>query len=188
MPHIFQYGSNTDAERLNSPDRLEGAAEDRGRAETLDEFEIAFDVWSQGNGCAASDLVEASGTGRHAWGVLYEVPPDRIRGKKRPDGGKTLEEVEGSRYAPRQIRVRNASGEEREATTFVVKQSERRDGIWTSAKYVGYIVRGLRAHGIAEEYVQSVIDTALETNRRSAEHADDESRCIESLRFPTRTV
>src|ERR1035437_9442470 len=34
----FQYGSNTNAERLNSPQRLDRAAIDRGRAETVDEY------------------------------------------------------------------------------------------------------------------------------------------------------
>ncbi len=64
MPLVFQYGSNCDAERLNSPERLGGAAVDRGLARTVQEYDIGFDVRSQINQCAASDLVKAEGTGR----------------------------------------------------------------------------------------------------------------------------
>lgn len=63
MPLLFQYGSNCDTTRLNSPERLAGAAEDLGWAETIEEYDLAFDVWSGGNKCAASDLVPAPGTG-----------------------------------------------------------------------------------------------------------------------------
>ena len=95
MPLVFQYGSNCTAARLNGPRRLNGQADDRGRAQTVGDFDIAFDVYSQTNACAASDL--ASAPGRKAWGALYEVPADFIRGK-RPDGQKTLAEIEGARY------------------------------------------------------------------------------------------
>jgi len=68
---IFQYGSNCSAARLNAPKGLAGAAGDTGRVITIDECRIAFQVWSQGNGCAAADLVQTAG--RHAWGVLYKI-------------------------------------------------------------------------------------------------------------------
>jgi hypothetical protein len=68
---------------------LNGQADDRGRAQTVGDFDIAFDVYSQTNASAASDLV--STPCRKAWGVLYEVPADFIR-PKRPDGRQTLVE------------------------------------------------------------------------------------------------
>src|SRR5262249_54041851 len=52
---LFQYGSNCDEARLNSSKRLDGAAKNPKLAETVDEYDIAFDVWSTTNGCAASD-------------------------------------------------------------------------------------------------------------------------------------
>lgn len=107
MPLIFQSGSNCTAGRLNSPNRLNGNAEDRGCACTIEDFDIAFDVYSQTNGCAAADLVPTSG--RKAWGVLYEIPDDFIRGK-RTDGQKTLAQIEGKRYDEKTIRVRNRNG------------------------------------------------------------------------------
>jgi hypothetical protein len=48
MPLLFQYDSNTNRARLNDKMRLDGAAEDLGRAETVDEYDLAFDVWSGG--------------------------------------------------------------------------------------------------------------------------------------------
>jgi hypothetical protein len=42
MPLVFQYGSNADTTEINSANRLAGRAVDRGRAQTVDEFEIAF--------------------------------------------------------------------------------------------------------------------------------------------------
>jgi hypothetical protein len=97
MPPVFQYGSNCNAARLNAAERLAGDALDLGRTESIDELDIAFDVWSQTNGCAASNLVRVPGTGRHVWGILYEIPTDLIRGR-RTDSRRTLTQIEGSRY------------------------------------------------------------------------------------------
>ncbi len=182
MPLIFQYGSNTDGERLNSAGRLDGAAEDRGRAVTLDEYEIAFDVWSNGNDCAASDLVEVPGSRRHAWGVLFEVPENRLFEHKARAGERTLERIEGRRYRPQPIRVQDLTGREVEATTFLVKPAEREPGLWTSADYVGHIVRGLRAHGVPADYVERVIAIAIRTNVQSGDsRADEQSKLIQKL-------
>jgi cation transport regulator ChaC len=130
MVAVFQYGSNATRARLNAPSRLNGHASDLGRAETLEDCEIAFDVDSRSNRCAASDLV--SKEGRKAWGVLYEVPEGFLRGR-RADGQKTLAQIEGPRYAERSIRVRDQDGNERDAITFLVRESERRQGLATSA-------------------------------------------------------
>jgi hypothetical protein len=181
MPLVFQYGSNCDASRLNAPERLSGRARDLGRAETADEFEIAFDVWSQGNACAASDLVAVPGTGLRVWGVLYEIPTDLIRGR-RNDGCRTLEQIEGRRYGERQIRVRKSCGEEVDATTFLVKPQERQTGLWTRADYVRHIVTGLRTHEVREDYVEHVIDIAIRTNHQAVAGAAEQTRLIDQLR------
>jgi hypothetical protein len=186
MPVIFQYGSNCDADRLNSPKRLNGAALDLGAAETIEEYEIAFDVWSQGNGCAAGDLVQIPG--RHAWGVLSEISSELVYGKDR-NGRKTLEQIEGASYEPKSIRVRNNAGQEVEAITFTVKPDARRQGLWTSSKYVAHIVKGLRDHRISEDYIQHVIDVAIQTNQRATATgaAAEQNRLIAALRDPPPT-
>jgi len=175
MPLIYQYGSNCDTARLK--ERL-GDADDLGRAQTLDEYDIGFNVWSQTNGCAAADLVAALGTGRHAWGVLYAMSDAAVA---------KLRKIEGPRYEEKSIRVQDKGGNEitRPVTTFLVKPKERRHGLWTSAEYVGHIVTGLRVHGVQEVdpgYIQHVIDIAIETNRRAAQAAEEQIQRIEELR------
>jgi len=125
--------------------------------------------------------VSARGTGRQAWGVLYEVTADRIRGR-RTDHAKTLAQIEGPHYEEKTIRVRNHESEEVEAITFLVRSSDRTSGLWTSAEYVVHIVKGLRAHDAPEEYVRHVIDTAIETNRRASADAEEQTRLIAELR------
>lgn len=178
MALVFQYGSNATRGRLNGPNRLHGYAQDRGRACTSEGYDIAFDVWSQTNGCAASDLVRAQG--RHAWGVLYEIPDEFIRGE-RTDQQKTLAEIEGPRYEETTIRVRNFEGQEVNAVTFVVRNADRRTGLATSAAYVSWIVYGLRDHGVPEDYITHVLEVAVETNGRAREGAAKETKIIKTL-------
>lgn len=180
MPPVFQYGSNCDEPRLNAPERLAGDALCLGRAETVDEYEIAFDVWSQTNACAASDLVPVAGSNRRSWGVLYEIPAGLIQGR-RSDGRKTLAQIEGNRYEERPIRVRKADGEELDVMTFLVRPEEQRHGLWTSFDYVRHIVNGLRAHDVPEDYVQRVIDIAIQTNNRATQTATEYVRLMERL-------
>lgn len=185
MPLIFQYGSNCLTARLNGPQRLNGAAVVVGRAQTVDQYDIAFDVWSQSNGCAASNLVPAPGTNHHAWGVLYKIPEERIWTAK-ARGQKTLEAIEGANYAGTTIRVRSETLGEVDAITFLVKKPNP-DGLWTSADYVGHIVHGLRSHSVPEDYIQRVIDAAIQTNTRANDQpsAQRELHLIERLRTPT---
>jgi cation transport regulator ChaC len=169
---LFQYGSNCDSQRLNSVERLDGAATDPILVETVDEYGLAFNVWSTGNKCAASNLVPMPGTGRHVWGILYQVPTDRIRGQH-PEGKKTMTQIEGKRYDERLIKVRTASGEIRDAITFIVRQEAQQDGLWTSSTYTKHIVDGLRAHNAPPEYIDHVIEIALATNERATGYADE---------------
>jgi hypothetical protein len=172
---LFQYGSNCNAERLNSPERLDGTAQKPVLAETVDEYQLAFDVWSNGNRCAASNIIPSPGAGLHAIGILYEVPTDRIRGK-REDNKKTMCQIEGASYEEGTIRVRTTAGEH-DAVTFLVKNDKQRVGLWTTSTYVEHIIKGLRAHQAPREYVQHVIDIAITTNEH-AEIPDEETRSI----------
>ena len=180
MSLVFQYGSNCSSSRLNLPERLGGAAITRGVAQTIAEYDIAFNVWSQKNGCAASDLIPASGTGHRVWGVVYDIPVDRLRGR-RTDEANTLAQIEGQRYEEKTVKVVMRENEELDAVTFVVKPNERRSGLWTSADYVGHIVKGLRAGGAPEEYVQHVIEVAIETNHCASACSDEQVDLIAAL-------
>ena len=160
MATVFQYGSNCNTQRLNSSCRLGGVARSLGKAQTVDNFEIAFDVWSCKNDCAAADLIQRGD--ERAWGVLYEIPEDFISGRRRAGNGKTLAQIEGCKYERRCIRV-IAQGQTHSAITFLVRESERVTDKPTSSAYVWHIVKGLRDYGVPEEYVDGVIATALES-------------------------
>jgi len=166
------------AARLNGPNRLNGHAEDLGHAKTVEDFDIAFDVYSQTNGCAASDLIRFPK--RKAWGVLYEIPEDFIHGTP-ADGQKTLQQFEGPRYEEEPIRAIDKDGNEQEAVTFLVRDAERRPGIATSAAYVSWIIYGLREHAVPEDYIAHVIEVAIETNQRARAFAAEQLRLIKTL-------
>lgn len=178
MALVFQYGSNASQARLLGPDRLNGHGTVIGRAETVEDYDIAFDVWSETNQCAAADLVPTPG--RKACGVLYEIPDDFIRGRRR-DGQRTLAEIEGPNYEANDIRVGRPDGDAAQAVTFLVKRDKRAMRLSTSAAYVSWIVCGLREQGVPELYVRHVIEVALETNRQAGPAAEEQSGLIRNL-------
>lgn len=180
MTRVFQYGSNCDAQRLNSQERLKGAALSLGRAQTVDNFEIAFDVWSTGNNCTTADLIRRGNT--QAWGVLYEIPEDYIDGKLRPGGRMTLKQIEGPKYEKQFIKV-TAKGHTHSAVTFLVRERERVSGKPASSAYVWHIVNGLRDHRVSEEYVDRVIRAALENLASSGKEGSAEWTRIEAFRM-----
>jgi hypothetical protein len=100
---------------------------------------------------------------------------------KRADGQKTLGQIEGSRYEEKLVRVRNQAGAELEAITFLVKPSERRTGLATSAAYVSWIIYGLRNHGAPEDWIDHVREVAIATNERASLSTLEEVRLIRTL-------
>ena len=98
MPLVFQYGSNCNLRRLNHSARLRaGGAKNPRRALSVDKFEIAFNKWSEKNGCAAAGLIELEVGGRRIWGVVYAVSDEGLK--------KLANEVEGPGYEPKEINV-----------------------------------------------------------------------------------
>jgi hypothetical protein len=80
---------------LNSPDKLNGDAVSLGRAD-LEGYRLVVDVWSDGDACAASDIIEAPGD--TIQGVLYEVPDFLISRTTAPPGRRSFDAIEGSRF------------------------------------------------------------------------------------------
>jgi hypothetical protein len=86
--------------------------------------------------------------------------------------------------------VVDETGATKRVTTFRVRRNRRRTGLCTTGEYVGYIVNGLRTHGVEDvepAYIDHVIDMALDTNQRAAVTAEGESALIGALRRPPRT-
>ncbi len=94
MAIVFQYGSNSLNSEINSPRRLCDDARFLDIAETLEEFELAFDVWSKRRECATADIVRKPGG--KVWGVLYEVPDYLIaRDTAKLQDRKSFDAIEG---------------------------------------------------------------------------------------------
>jgi AIG2 family protein len=117
---LFQYGSNMEPKRLNSPDRLAGIARVIGVAR-LDHWGIRFDLYSSvANHCGVTDIVSTAR--EHVLGVLYKVPYRSVvalRGQR-----SRMDVIEGARrgrlgnYKRQKILVRR-NGQNVEARTYV---------------------------------------------------------------------
>jgi hypothetical protein len=163
---VFQYGSNCSESEINGQGRLRGDARFVGIAETVDDFELAFDVQSMGRGCAASDIVKRPGSGSKVWGILYEVP-DYLIGRETASarGRRSFDAIEGEggNYRREPIFVRRLDGEVVPALTYTVINPQ--PGLKTNINYVRHIVCGLRAHeGIPSEYIDKVKAIAAANN------------------------
>jgi gamma-glutamylcyclotransferase (GGCT)/AIG2-like uncharacterized protein YtfP len=154
---VFQYGSNCSESQINSNDRLRGDARFIGRAETVEDFVLAFDVWSTKRDCAAADIVSKPGS--KVWGALYEVPDYLI---KRNAARRSMDAIEGPRYKRYMIEVRQDNDEVVTALTYRVIAAN--PALKTSLEYVGHIVNGLRERRVPEAYIAEVKEIAAVNN------------------------
>lgn len=172
MTLVFQYGSNCSESEMNSTTRLCGDAKFVDIVETVEDYELAFDVQSSGRGCAASDIVRKPGG--KVWGVLYEVP-DYLIGRQTAKAHKRKSfdqiEGEGTNYQREMIQVRRQNGDIVTALTYTV--SNPKPGLRTNADYVRHIVHGLRSHKVPEEYTMKVKAIAVANNPGIAREVQD---------------
>jgi cation transport regulator ChaC len=160
---VFQYGSNCSNSQINSKDRLQGDARFLNIAETIEDYELTFDVFSVNRKCAAADIVRKPGG--KVWGVIYEIPVYLIaRESARARGRKSLDAIEGegTNYKREWIDVRCSNGKIVKALTYIVKDPKA--GLRTNIDYVRYIIGGLRERGIPAEYVAKVKTIAKVNN------------------------
>jgi hypothetical protein len=163
MALVFQYGSNCSDSEINGKERLRGDARFVDIAETVEDFELAFDVWAKNRGCAASDIVRKP-AGK-VWGVLYEVPDYLIqRESANARGRKSFDEIEGqcTNYKREPIEVRRPSGAVVSTLTYTVKSPKQ--GLRTNVDYVRLVVRGLREHKVPDQYIAKVKAIAVANN------------------------
>ena len=171
MALVFQYGSNCCEGQINSNDRLCGDARFIGKAETVEDFQLAFDVWSKNRACAAADIVSKPGS--KVWGALYEVPEYLIeRNTAKEKGRKSLDAVEGegTNYRREMISVRRDNSEVVTALTYRVIAPK--PDLKTNLDYVGHIVKGLRERGVAEGYISEIKTIASANNPTIASQVD----------------
>jgi hypothetical protein len=163
MSLVFQYGSNTSAQRLNSPERLNGAATVISPAYTKNLYELDFTVWSKTNKCAAADIVPDGKT--QNWGALYEIP-DNLIYRDLSGSRKSLDAVEGEggNYQRVEIDVISQNDANKIITVLTYVVRERSAGLITSAEYASEILAGLVSHDIPKEYVAYVRKRILLNN------------------------
>jgi gamma-glutamylcyclotransferase (GGCT)/AIG2-like uncharacterized protein YtfP len=163
MALVFQYGSNCSESQITNKNRLCGDAKFVAIAETVDDYQLAFDVWSTRRKCAASDIVAMPGS--KVWGVLFEVPDYLIERKtSAAKSRKSLDAIEGegTNYKRETITVRRNDGFIVSALTYRVRNPQ--PNLKTNLQYVGYVVEGLRDHGVQEDYVEIVKQLAQANN------------------------
>lgn len=161
MAIVFQYGSNCNKHRLNSPERLNGDATWIGKALTINKYQLGFTVFSKTNNCAAADII--SGSGRRIWGILYEIP-DYLITRQTAGTRRSLDEIEGegTNYKRITIDVQQPNRDVLIATTYVARI--RTSGYKTSLQYVEHIIKGLREDDVPDDYVEYVKQCVANNN------------------------
>jgi hypothetical protein len=163
MAIVFQYGSNCLDSEINGEERLCGDARFLDIAETVEDFALAFDVWSKHRGCAAADIIRKPGS--KVWAALYEIPDDLIdRVTAKAHGRKSFDAIEGEgkNYKREMIDVRRPDGQVVTALTYTVRNPQ--PGLQTGGNYVGYILAGLRQRGVKQQYIEQVKAIAQANN------------------------
>ena len=155
---LFQYGSNMSRTRLNSPERLHERAR-RPVGARLDGWGIRFELYSKGNECAVTNIVEASG--EYVMGIVYEVP---IRLIYAPKGKRSrMDVIEGAQpngkgnYERNKINVVTAREKKILAATYVGTEAgkirflggDRRVG----RTYFDHLLSGAKEFGFSKKYV-----------------------------------
>ena len=163
MSLVFQYGSNTSVDRLNSAKRLCGAAKVVGPGHTIEKYELDFTVWSKTNKCAAADIVPDGKT--QIWGVIYDIPDELIYRDLSGDR-KSLDAIEGEggNYKRTEIRVMHNGSADSVISVLTYVVRDRTYGMKTSAAYASKIITGLMSHDIPLGYLQYVYDRILLNN------------------------
>jgi len=149
--------------RLNSENRLRGDAILVASAQTVNNYELVFDIWSNSNDCAAADILPDRG--RRIWGVVYRIP-ERLISRYTAGSRKSLDAIEGegSNYSRVNIDVEIKVPELKAEKVITYVGKNRGEGIKTSYKYTSFIFRGLREHRILEDYIDYVKMQVTENN------------------------
>lgn len=157
---IWQYGSNMDEDRLNSPGRLEGSAKFVGLALKRG-YRMAF-THTNNEGVGTSDIVESDPT-HFVIGVLYKIPEAKLR-KLRSIEGVFLgayKEVANFKLTKLDHQL-NETNQIVHVITYIVVRKERNPP--TNSEYANHILKGIRDHRMGTEYFDKIKAIILENN------------------------
>jgi hypothetical protein len=140
---------------------LNGDAVSLGRAD-LEGYRLVFDVWSDGNACATSNIIEAPG--HTVQGALYEVPDLLMSRLTTRLDRRSFDAIEDNGYDRRNVSVRRADGSIITAISYTARPADRPQRIQTSHIYVQHIITGLRENGADPEYIEGAKRSASQNN------------------------
>lgn len=144
MPHTyFAYASNMDPQtyRRRCPSaKVMGIARVPG-------YRLGFTRYSRARRGGSADIVPDASS--EVWGVLYEVDQACLA---------SMDKVEGvpSAYRREQVEVIASGGDRRQAITYV---ANRTGEYRPDRAYLKVILRGARAHGLPDSYIQMLEKT-----------------------------
>lgn len=160
MVIVWQYGSNMHEKRLNSHQRLKGAAKFVGLAIRRG-YKLAF-THTNRDGVGVSDIVE-SGADDYVIGCLYNIPEgkmpelDRIEGV----GSRAYKRIDDF-LVTRLDAALNETSEKMRVTTYVVVHKEENPSI--NSEYANHILEGIREHNMGVEYFNKIKEIILRNN------------------------
>lgn len=159
MVIIWQYGSNMDETRLNSGDRLNGAAKFIGLA-IREGYRLAF-THTNKCGIGASDIVVGNEKD-FVIGCLYDVAESSMKDLDRIEGVSSGAYKRSKECVTKLDLSLQKTCEQIPVQTYVVVQKERNPK--TDGDYANHILKGIREHKMGEEYFKKVKRIILENN------------------------
>lgn len=143
----FAYGSNLSLEQMIA--RLGGSRPvERGcKIAHLANYRLVFQ-YLESPGPAFANIVSP---GAGVFGVVYRCSPADLA---------RLDHFECG-YERRPIAVTDRQGESMSAVAYVVQSAQAADFGRPSAEYLDRIIRGARHHGLPEQYIDSIVASAL---------------------------
>ena len=180
MAFVFLYGPNTCSSRINSQQLLDGAAETLGKAQTVEKYDIIFDVYNESYKCGGVNITLSPE--KKVWGVLYKIPDELLKDKDESNARPTLPQITGRRYYKKNILVEQEDGKIIKAITFAAQERYRYSrGVATTSDYLYWIIAGLKEHEIEEEYIEHVREVAILSNKCAIDSIQEEVELIKKL-------
>ncbi len=147
-------------ERLNSPERLDGAAKFAGLA-IKSGHKLAF-THTNRDGVGVLDIVKSSPKD-HVIGCLFEIPEEKLRKLDSIEGVNSGSYRRLNNFMVKKLDVSlNETGENIGVITYEVVNKELSPR--TNSEYANHILEGIREHKIGIKYFLKVRDVILENN------------------------
>lgn len=157
---IWQYGSNMDEDRLNSPGRLDGSAKFVGLALKRG-YRVAF-THTNNEGVGTSDIIESDPTD-FVIGVLYKIPEGKLPKLRSIEGVNSGAHKEVANFKLTKLDHQlNETNQVVQVITYIVVRKERNPP--TNSEYANHILKGIRDRKMGTEYFDKIKTIILENN------------------------